>query len=138
MAGSLTDVAEVDLLKLLTGQATTVFTTTPITPHVGLFTTAPTETSAGTEATGGGYARANSSGQWGTPAAGQVQNSGAITYNAFTGTVSTGSPFVAFGIFTAPTGGTLVTYGDLTIQTKTGAAGDQIAFAPGALTITAD
>jgi hypothetical protein len=134
----LPDAVEIDLLKQLTGQATTIFTTTPYTPWLGLFTVAPTDATAGTEATGGGYARINTAGLWGTPAAGQVQNSSAVTLAAFTGAVSAGAAFVAFGLFTAATAGTLIVPGPLTDLTKTGGNGDQIVFAIGDLTVTAD
>lgn len=140
MAG-LPDAVEIDLLKLLTGQATAVFTTTPYTPYVGLFTVTPTDSAAGTEATGGGYARINSAGLWDTPVAGSpssVSNDTPVELAEFTGTVSAGAAFVAFGLFTAVTAGTLITYGLLTDQTKTGAAGDQIVFDVGDLTVTAD
>lgn len=138
MAGSLTDATEVDLLKQLTGQATTIFTTTPYMPYVALFTVAPTDSTAGTQATGGGYARISSAGLWGTPSAGQVQNSAAITFAVFSGTVSAGAPFVAFGLFDALTSGNLICYGDLVDQTKTGANGDQMSFPIASLTVTAD
>jgi hypothetical protein len=138
MAGSLSDVAEIDLLKLITGQATTIFTSTPITPYLALFTAAPSDSAAGTEATGGGYARISSAGAWGAPAAGQVQNSAQVNFAAFTGAVSAGSPFVAFAVMTALTAGSIVAWGDLSDITKTGANGDQMVFPAASLTITAD
>jgi hypothetical protein len=138
VAGSLTDAAEVDLLKMLTGQPTTIFTTTPITPYLGLFTTAPTDPTSGTEAAGGGYARVNTGGKWGDPVPGSVLNDTLIALATFAGVVSGGAPFVAFGIFTALTGGTLIGWGLLADQTKTGGAGDQMEFPPGDLAVTAD
>lgn len=139
MAGSLTNAAEVDLLKLLTGQATTIFTTTPITPYLALFTVTPAETGGGTEATGGGYARVTSAGAWGVPVApGTVSNTAQVNFAAFTGSVSAGAAFVAFALFDAATAGNMVAYGDLTDLTKTGSNGDQMVFPIGSLTITAD
>lgn len=139
MAGSMTDAFEIDLLKAITAQATTILTTTPLASlHVGLFTVTPTDSTAGTEATGGGYARVDSKGKWATPAAGAVSNNAAIAFAPFSGSVSAGAPFTAFGLFTAATGGTLLAYGTLSDQTKTGGANDTLSFASGALTITAD
>jgi hypothetical protein len=135
---SLTDAAEIDLLKLLTGQATAIFTTTPYTPHLALFTVAPTDAAGGTEAAGGGYARLPVTGLFATPTPGEAHNSAQVALAAFTGIVSGGAAFVAFGLFTALTGGTLVISGPLTDPTKTGAGGDQIVFAPGDLILTAD
>lgn len=140
MPGSLTDTAEIDILKLITGQTTTIFGVggAAITPYVALFTVTPSDSAAGTEATGGGYARITSVAKWGTPAAGSVTNSTAIAFAAFTGSVSAGAAFVAFGLLTAVTAGTLLAWGSLTDITKTGGNGDTVSFAIGALTITAD
>ena len=141
MAGSFTDAAELDVLRLITGKAATLLGAgaTPITPFVGLFTTMPTDSTGGTEATGGGYARITApAASWGTPAAGAVSNSAAITFAQFSGSVSSGAAFLGFGIFSAVSAGTLLAYGTLTDQTKTGGNGDTLSFAIGALTITAD
>jgi hypothetical protein len=135
---SLSDAAEIDLLKQYTGQATTMFTTTPYTPYLALFTVAPTDGGAGTEATGGGYARIACAGAWAVPLAGTVVNNAPIALAAFTGAVSALAPFVAFALFAAATGGTYVITGPLTDATKTGAAADQMVFAPGDLVLTAD
>jgi hypothetical protein len=138
MAGSKSDAWEVEVLKMATGQATTIITTTPITPYLTLFTGTLTADAPGTEATGGGFARISTAGKWGAPTsgAGTVSNNVAISLTAFTGTVSGGAPFTHFGLFDAVTGGNAFYYGDLTDQTKTGANGDTITFAIGALTIT--
>lgn len=139
MAGSLTDAFEIDILKAITAQATTILTTTPLGAlYVGLFTTTPTDATAGTEAAGGGYARVDSKGKWATPAAGAVSNNAAIAFATFSGAVSAGAPFTAFGLFTAATAGTLLAYGTLSDQTKTGGTNDTLSFGAGALTITAD
>jgi hypothetical protein len=141
MAGSMTDTAEVDILKILTGQAATGLllggTATSYTPFVGLFTAMPTDSAAGTEvASANAYARVTSVGKWGTPSAGSVANNAAITFPTATG--SWGTAILGFGLFTASTAGTLVAYGTLTDQTKTVGNGDTVSFAIGALTITAD
>jgi len=142
MAGSLTDAAEVDFLKLLTAQTTTMFATTPFANlYVALFTTSPSDSALGTEATGGGYARVDSKGKWSVPASGSVSNNATVTFTTFTGSVSAGAAFVAFGLLTHVTtlsAATLVAWGGLTDLTKTGNTGDTVSFASGALTITAD
>lgn len=131
MAG-LTDTAEIDILKLLTGQATSIWTTTPLTPHIGLLTVAPTESTAGTEVTGGSYARVTGASKFGTPSAGSVANTVAVTFP--TATADWGA-VVSFGIYSASSGGTLLAWGTVT---KTIQNGDTASFAIGQLTITAD
>lgn len=131
MAG-LSDAAEIDILKLITGQATTIWTSTPLTPHVALFTTAPTESTGGTEVTGGSYARVTGASKFGTPSAGAVSNNAAITFP--TATADWGN-VTAFGLMSASSGGTLLVFGTVT---KTIQNGDTASFAIGALTITAD
>jgi hypothetical protein len=137
MAGSLTAVAKLEFLKIATGQATSIITTTPYTPFLAFYTTAPTDSTTGVEVAigSGGYARKDTTGLWGTPVAGQVANSAAITLAAFTGSVAGGAPFVAFGLWTALTGGTLMIYGTLTDATKTFGASDTAAFPIGSLTL---
>lgn len=138
MAGSKADAWEVEVLKMATGQATSIITTTPITPYLALFTGSLSADTPGTEATGGGYARISTAGKWAAPTsgAGTVTNNAAITLAAFTGSVSAGAAFTHFGLFDALTGGNALYYGDLTDQSKTGASGDTITFAASALTIT--
>lgn len=138
MAGSKSDAWEVEVLKMATGQATSIITTTPITPYLALFTGTLSADTPGSEATGGGYARISTAGKWDAPTsgAGSVTNSTAISLAAFTGSVSGGAPFTHFGLFDALTGGNPLYYGDLTDQTKTGGASDMISFPIGSLTIT--
>lgn len=138
MAGSKSDAWEADVLKMATGQASSIVPTTPITPYLALFTGTLTADGPGTEATGGGYARVSTAGKWAAPTsgAGTVSNNVAISLAQFSGVVSGGAPFTHFGLFDALTGGNPLYYGDLTDQTKTGAGGDTINFAIGALTIT--
>lgn len=136
---SKTDTLEVDFLKWCTGQATSYIASgsTPITGYVGLFTTAPTDSTAGTECSGTNYARVNSSGKWATPTSGSpssVANNAVITFP--TAGAGGWGDVVAFGIFNAASGGTLLRYGSLT--TKTVASGDTPSFAVSALTLTED
>lgn len=138
MSGSFSDSFEVDVLKALTGQTTTLLTTTPITPYLALHTGSPGTDTAGTEATGGGYARVSTASKWGTPSAGTVSNNATISFTTFTGSVSSGAAFTHFGIWTASSGGTCLVWGDLTDQTKTGGNGDTISLNSSALTINLD
>jgi len=132
--GSKSDVYEVDVLKATTGQATTILTTTPITPWIALFTTAPTDSTGGTEVTGGSYARVSSAGKWATPAAGSVATNAAVTFataSASWGTVT------SFAVMTASSGGSILMWGTLTASKAVG-SGDTASFASGALTLTED
>lgn len=103
-----------------------------ITPHVGLLTVAPTDSAAGTEVTGGGYARQAAT--FGAPT--QVGEDAVISN---TGTVSftrTGTPVnaVAVGIYDAATAGNLIAW-----QTLTSAAlgdGERIEIAAGQITVS--
>ena len=132
--GSKSDVYEVDVLKATTGQATTILTTTPITPWIALFTTAPTDSTGGTEVTGGSYARVSSAAKWATPAAGSVATNAAVTFataSASWGTVT------SFAVMTASSGGSILMWGTLTASKAVG-SGDTASFASGALTLTED
>ena len=135
MAGSVTDPFEVDILKAVTAQATTILTTTALANlYVALVTTTPTDSAAGTEVSGGSYARVDSKGKWGTPASGSVATNAAITFPTATadwGTVT------AFELWTAVSAGTRLAWGTLGTS-KTVQNGDTPSFASGALTITAD
>lgn len=143
MAGSMTDVFEKKVLDLIfrnTGASATAPMGLDATNlWIGLFTAAPTDSAAGTEVSGGAYARvavartgagfAAASGALAT-----TSNSGAITFptaSASWGTV------VAFGIFDAASAGNLIYWGDLTASKAVG-SGDTASFAGGALTITQD
>lgn len=132
--GSKRDAYENDVLKATTGQATTILTTTPITPYIALFTTAPTDSSNGTEVSGGSYARHNSSGKWAAPSVGSVSTNAACTFptaSASWGTV------VAFAIMDASSGGNMLMWGALGTS-KAVNNGDTASFASGALTLTED
>lgn len=132
---SFSDVFEVDVLKSLLGQTTTILDTSggTITPYVGLYTSAPTDAGGGTEVTGGSYARVDTSSSiWGTPASGSVTNSaGAITFT--TATASWGT-VVAVGLFDASSGGNLLAWD--TISSKAIDNGDTAEIASSAFTIT--
>jgi hypothetical protein len=131
--GSKSDAYEIDLLKLVTGQATTMFTSTAMaTVPIKLYTVAPTDSTAGTEVTGGSYASVDSKGKWGTPAAGSVANNAVITFPTATADWGT---VVAFAVCNAS--GSQTMWGTLTAS-KAVLNGDTASFAVGALTLTED
>ena len=144
-ASALTDTYENSVVDwLMRGQTLTP----PTTGYVALFTTCPTESTAGTEVTGGAYARvavAASLTNWaGTQAAasttvssgtnGTTSNKIAITFPAATadwGTVN------CFGYMSAASGGTLIFYAALTAP-RTITSGSTASFAISALTFQID
>jgi hypothetical protein len=128
--------------QLFRGQAAPTTTTL----HVGLLTTAPSDTGGGTEVSGGSYGRVavtSSLANWaGTQSAGstvassgsggQTSNNAAITFPTPTagwGTVT------HFGIYDASTGGNLLFWGALTIA-KTINQADTVTFPAASLSIT--
>jgi len=111
MAGSLTNYGEGKVLGHLFGGTTYA----PVaTWYVGLFSVAPTDSTAGTELTGGGYARAavtNNTTNFPVVTAGNPVVTGADV-TLFT---SSGShTAVAMGLFDAVTAGNLVAYSTFT------------------------
>src|SRR4051794_38077950 len=79
--GSKSDVLEVDILKLVTGQATSIVTSTALSAvYVALYTANPTDSSAGTEVSGGSYARVDSKTKWATPSAGSVSTNADLVF----------------------------------------------------------
>lgn len=131
---SLTDAVEIDLLKAFVGKATTIFATTVITPHIALYTTAPTESTTGTEVSGSSYARQSTpSASWPTPAAGSVSNTTAVLFPASTGS---GYTVVGAGLCDALAAGNILRYASFTGIVI--AVGDQVNFPIGAITFTMD
>jgi hypothetical protein len=127
------------------GQAFTM----PATIHVALHTAAPTESTGGTEVTGGSYARvavASSLANWaGTQAAGSTtassgntgttSNNGAVTFPAPTANWGT---ITHFALMDASTAGNVLFYGSLNTS-KTVNSGDAAPqFAAGALSLQID
>lgn len=126
---------EIDFLKWCTGQTTSIIASgsPPITAWVGLFTTAPTDSTPGIEVSGGSYARVNSSGKWSVPVSGSpstVSNSSTLSFPMATADWGT---VVAFGTFDAATGGNLLRWG---VATKAITSGDTPEFTAGQLTST--
>lgn len=131
---SKTDLAEADILRLFTGQATTTFTTTPITPYIALFTAAPSETGGGTEASGNAYARQAAT--FGAPtgtAPTSVANSGAVVFPAAT---PAGYTLLGAALMTLVTAGAMLRW--QAISSLALGIGDQANFAVGAITFTED
>lgn len=98
---------------------------------VGLFTTMPADDgTGGVEVSGGSYARQAVT--FSAPSAGQVANSGLITFPLATASWGT---ILGMGLFDALTVGNLLYYGTLTAS-KTVGIGDQISFAASSLTVS--
>ena len=126
MAGSLSNYAENKVLDHILG--TTTFTKP--TTYVALYTVAPTDSTSGTEVTGGSYARL--AGSWDASVGGASSNSGNLDF--------TGMPactVVAVAVLDASTGGNILVYGTLSAN-KTLDAGDTLRIATGDLDITID
>lgn len=133
--GSFTDAFEIDVLKAITGQATTILTTTPLAViGVSLHTSAASDSAAGTEVATGSYARQDSKSKWATPSAGSVATNAAVTF----ATASASWGLVTdIGIWDATSSGNRTAWGALTAS-KTVDNGDTLSFASGALVITLD
>lgn len=132
-----TDTYESTILNFLYGAVGSPMTA-PASYQIALYSVAPTDSTAGTELSGNGYARVvvtNNTTNWGAAgSAGAARtNQLAITFPTATGAWSTA---VAWGAFDAA-GTTLTIYGNLTTS-KTLATGDTASFAVGQLSISAD
>lgn len=128
--------------------ATAAAGTGPATTYVALFTVAPTDSTAGTEVTGGSYARVavvSSLANWaGTQSAGSTtastgtggttSNNNVITFP--TPTVAWGT-VVAAALFDASTGGTMLIFGTLSASQVIG-IGNVVTFPAAALQFQID
>lgn len=144
-AGALTDYAENKVVDaLLRAQAIG----TPATWYVALYTTCPTDSTSGTEVTGGSYARvAVTAGltQW----AG-TQSAGSTTASSGTGGTTSNNATISFptpsgtwtvncwGLTDASTAGNLWIFSAITGAPKTINSGDSVSFAAGAATFQID
>lgn len=138
MAGSMSDVWEKRLLDYLFRDTALGLDAT--NHYIALFTVAPTDSTTGTEVTGGAYARvavartgAGFDAASGTTAT--TQNTGTVTFPTATADWGT---VVAFGICKSLAGALstdLIYWGDLTAS-KTVSNGDTASFAAGALSVT--
>ena len=106
--------------------------TSPTTVYVGLFTAAPTDTTSGTEVSGGSYARQVLSVT--TASSGVVTSDADVNFPQATDNWET---IVALGIHDALSSGNLLMYTDLTTS-KTIENGDILKVSSGSLTVTLD
>ena len=132
MAGK-TSYLEAKLIDHTTGK--TAYTMPTV--YVGLLTAAPTDTTGGTEVSGGSYARKSTAGaDWnaasGNPAS--TSNANAITFVQASGAWGT---VTHFALYDAASAGNMLRWGALGTS-KTIGTGDTASFAAGALTITED
>ncbi|MBE7419852.1 MAG: hypothetical protein HS128_19270 [Ideonella sp.] len=135
-AGALTDALETSLINhLFRGTAYTA----PSTWYVGLLTGACSDSAAGTEVSGGSYARvgvASGTGTWAATAGGNGTTSNVSAVNFATPSAGWGT-VTHFGLYDASTAGNLLVCSALTAS-KTINSGDTVSFAAGALTFQID
>lgn len=104
-------------------------TPTSTTVYLALFTVAPTDSTTGTEVTGGGYARQAVT--FGAAAAGAISNTGAV---AFTASGANYGDVLAVAICDAVSAGNQLAWDGITTATVND--GDTINFAIGEIDIT--
>lgn len=127
MAGSASDYLENKLIDHSLG--TTTFSK-PTTIYAALYTVAPSDSSAGTEVTGGSYGRQTIT--FGAASSGSASNDANVDFNGMpTCTV------VAVGILDNSTSGNLLYWGTLA-SSRSVTSGDSIRIASGALTVSLD
>ena len=135
-AGALTDYLETAIVNhLFRGTAYTA----PGTLYVALFTVTCTDSSNGTEVTGGNYSRpsvASGTGNWAATSGGNGTTSNSNAINFATPSAGWGT-VVAWGLFDASSAGNLLVCAALTTS-KTINSGDGVSFAGGALTVQVD
>ena len=133
MAGSKTDALEQRVLDHLFKGGATPALTALSTVYVALYTTVPSDSSAGTEVAGSSYARvAVAAAAW-TRTASQMANNAEIAFAAVTGSAYT---VVGWAILDASSAGNMLYWGDCTSTTMN--VGDVPRFAASALTINED
>ena len=129
MADNLTNTAENLVLDWVNSVGTPTRPTTPL--KLALCTTAPTDAAAGTEVTGGSYARQNAN--LGAAASGAATNSAEIRFTGMPAVGGSGVTHVElWDSFTTPV---RIWYGALATA-KTVNAGDDFVIAAGQLTVT--
>lgn len=126
MAGSKSNYLESKILRHIINAAAY---SAPATLYLALYSSDPTEADTGTEISGGSPAYARKSIAFGTESGGTVANSGSISVNVPTGTVT------HWGIRDASSGGNLMYYGAFDVPIST-TSGTPLVFAAGDLTIT--
>lgn len=126
MAGNLTNYAENKVLDHVLGTASYTKPTT----YISLYTVAPTDSTGGTEVTGGSYARQVAA--FSAASGGATSNSGNIDFVSMPACT-----VVAVGVTDALSGGNLLVYGTLAAN-KSLDAGDTLRISTGDLDITID
>lgn len=135
-AASLTDTLETSLINHLF--RSTAYTA-PSTWYVGLLTAGCSDSAAGTEVSGGSYARvgvASGTGTWAAVSSGNGTTSNVSAINYATPSASWGT-VTHFGLYDASTAGNLLVCQSLT-SSKTINSGDTVSFPAGALTFQID
>ncbi len=127
MANNLTNAAENLILDHFLGVTNYAFDSTIF---VGLYTVAPTDSTGGTEVTGGSYIRKAVT--FSAASAGATSNTTDIDFTGMPAATT-----VAIAVHTAVTAGTMLMYGTLTTN-KTTDAGDTLRIAAGDLDISID
>jgi len=127
MANNLTNAAENLILDHFLGVTNYAFDSTIF---VGLYTVAPTDSTGGTEVTGGSYIRKAVT--FSAASAGATSNTADIDFTGMPAATT-----VAIAVHTAVTAGTMLMYGTLTTN-KTTDAGDTLRIAAGDLDISID
>lgn len=127
MAGNLSNYLENKLIDHFLG--TTAFTK-PTTAYLALYTVAPTDSTSGTEVTGGSYARQTVT--FNAAASGSTTNDANIDFNNMPACT-----VVAIAVCDALTSGNILVYGGLT-SNKSLDAGDILRVASGDLSISID
>lgn len=127
MANNLTNAAENLILDHFLGVASYTFDSTIF---VGLYTVAPTDSTSGTEVTGGSYVRKAVT--FASASAGETSNTLDIDFTGMPAATT-----VAIAVHTAVTAGTMLMYGTLTTNKVTD-AGDTLRIAAGDLDISID
>lgn len=127
MANNLTNDAENLILDHFLGVTAYTFDSTLF---IGLYTVAPTDSTSGTEVTGGSYIRKACT--FDAAVSGATQNASDVDFTGMPAATT-----VAVAVHTAVTGGTMLMYGTLTTN-KTTDAGDTLRIADGDLDISID
>lgn len=127
MAGSASDYLE---NKLIDHSLGTTSYTMPATVYAALYTVAPSDSSAGTEVTGGSYARQTVT--FGSASSGSASNNANVDFNGMpTCTV------VAVAILDHVSSGNILYWGTLT-SSRSVTSGDSVRIASGSLTVSLD
>lgn len=146
MAGSFKDAFEVKILDAIfrTNTGVTVETALGLGAdklYIGLYTTTPSDSAAGTEVTGGSYARVEidrnlTGAQWDAPAGSPTTTSNSVVLNFPTATANWGT-VNGMAIHDLSSGGVQIMWADLTVA-KAVNNGDTASFAIGDIDVTLD